>query len=130
MINYFENLHAAINYLPESKTIEVKWKLRDADSSSYRVIMSKGIVVTKMYDVEVWLSDMAEVKALPDEDKKWLMEILLPNLPLDITKVAFVLNATNYSVEQAEQFIHSALESGMNAHYFYTSADALAWINS
>lgn len=130
MIKYFENQHAVINYLPESKTIEVKWKLRDADSSSYRVVMSKGIIVTKMYDVEVWLTNMAEVKALPDEDKKWLKEILLPNLPLDIQKVAFVLNPENYNKEQAEEFIKTTHDSGMQTKYFYTKEEAMVWINS
>ncbi len=128
-MKYYEDTHAEVNYYKEAKTVEVIWKAPNADSTRYRMTMTKALVVMKKYDVCFWISDLSSVSKLTREDKIWVRNTLLPNLVNEkLKKTALVAKEGLMDHNDKRILQENALKNNFEITIFRTIREAYEWI--
>jgi hypothetical protein len=128
-MKYFNASHADINYYEDQKLVEILWKQTSPNSSSYRLTLTKALIVVKQYGAENWLSDMTILKEVSEDDRRWVESYLVRNCAESgLKKAAFVLNSEIREKIHTPDFDQIVGEQKIEVRSFNMPQDAYKWL--
>ena len=127
---YFEESYASIKFSLSLKLVEIVFTDSKITGAQYKLALSKALVVLKQNDILKWLIDIGTKKHIPDKDKAWLKDYLIPDLiEAGINKIAFIISQGNFDDEQKHQLTDIAKIKNAEVHFYNSKEEAREWLN-
>ncbi|HSI91141.1 MAG TPA: STAS/SEC14 domain-containing protein [Adhaeribacter sp.] len=126
---YFEQPYAKIEIEQERNLLVLTWH-GFANSEEFREVRSKAIELSRTHQVEKWLSNMKEMKAIRQADQDWSVNDWLPLFQsLHLKKWAIVI-ADDMFNQMAMSSMMSKIRPKLDfpVEYFQDLTSARSWL--